>query len=81
MKKIYVFLVMVLCGIEICEAQIAAWDFTGVGTVSLPTYAATTFNANLVSAAGANNISRGSTAAWSTGSNSCLLYTSPSPRD
>jgi hypothetical protein len=50
--------------------QIAAWDFTGVGGTTLPTYAATTFNANLVSTSGANTITRGSTAAWSTGSNS-----------
>lgn len=61
---------MVFCGFEICEAQIAAWDFTGVGGTTLPTYAATTFNANLVSAAGWNNITRGATAAWSTGANS-----------
>jgi hypothetical protein len=50
--------------------QIAAWDFTGVGSTSLPTYAATTFNSNLVSTSGANNITRGATAAWSTGGNS-----------
>jgi hypothetical protein len=50
--------------------QIAAWDFTGVGTSSISTLAATTFNSNLVSTSGANNISRGSSAAWSTGGNS-----------
>ncbi len=49
---------------------LAAWDFYGVGSTSLPTYAATVFNANLVSASGANNITRGATAAWSTGGNS-----------
>ena len=50
--------------------QIAAWDFTGVGSTSLPTFTATTFNANLVSTSGANNITRGSGANWSTGTNS-----------
>ncbi len=50
--------------------QIAAWDFTGVGGTSLPTYAATTFNPNLVSSSGANNITRGATAPWSTANNS-----------
>ena len=50
--------------------QIAAWDFTGVGITSLPTYAATTFNSNLVSTSGANNITRGAGASWSNGGNS-----------
>lgn len=50
--------------------QIAAWDFTGVGSTSLPTLAATTFNTNLVATSGANNITRGTGAAWSTGNNS-----------
>src|SRR5690606_19486632 len=47
---------------------IAAWDFAGVGTTSLPTYAATTFDANLVSAA--NEVTRGAGAAWSNAGNS-----------
>jgi len=50
--------------------QIAAWDFTGVGSTSLPVFAATTFNSGLVSTSGANNITRGATAAWSTANNS-----------
>ncbi|MCX6121831.1 MAG: lamin tail domain-containing protein [Ignavibacteriales bacterium] len=50
--------------------QIAAWDFTGAGTTSLPTYAATTFDAHLVSTSGANNITRGAAASWSNASNS-----------
>ena len=44
----------------ILPVPIAGWDFTGVG--SYATFAATTFAANLVSASGANNIKRGSTA-------------------
>ncbi|MBL7703076.1 MAG: T9SS type A sorting domain-containing protein [Ferruginibacter sp.] len=64
-------MIVVLClGVGKGRAQIAAWDFTGFGSTSLPTFAATTFNANLVSASGANNITRGSGAAWSTGNNS-----------
>jgi endonuclease I len=51
-------------------ATIAAWDFTGVGSASLPSYAATLFNSSLVSSSGANTITRGSTAAWSTANNS-----------
>jgi hypothetical protein len=49
---------------------LAAWDFTGVGSTSLPTYAATTFNSGLSTTSGANNITRGADAAWSTASNS-----------
>ncbi|MFZ4402055.1 MAG: YDG domain-containing protein, partial [Bacteroidales bacterium] len=49
---------------------IAAWCFFGVGSSSLPTFAATTINTNLVSTSGANNITRGTTAAWSSAGNS-----------
>ena len=50
---------------------IAAWDFNAVvsGT-TYTTYTATTFNGNLVSTSGANNITRGTNAAWSTAGNS-----------
>ncbi len=50
------------------KSQIAAWDLTG--QASPATFAATTFNANLISSTGANNITRGGGAASSTGSNS-----------
>ena len=49
---------------------IAGWDFTGVGTSTLNTLAATTFDANLITTSGASNITRGAGAAWSTGNNS-----------
>ncbi len=49
---------------------IAGWDFTGVGSTTVSTLAATTFDANLDNASGANNITRGAGAAWSTGNNS-----------
>ncbi len=51
------------------KAQIAAWDFTGQNA-GPATVAATTFNANLVSASGANNITRGAGAAGSAANNS-----------
>jgi hypothetical protein len=73
MKKIgllYLSVFVLLCFSNITWGQIAAWDFTGVGTTSLPTYAATTFNSNLVSSSSLNLITRGSTAAWSTAGNS-----------
>jgi hypothetical protein len=70
MKK-GILLFILACGMNYLGwGQIAAWDFTGVGSTSLPTYAATTFNSNLVSTSGANNITRGATAAWSTANNS-----------
>jgi hypothetical protein len=47
---------------------IAAWDFTGASTPT--TFAATTFNSNLISTTGANNITRGAGAAASAGANS-----------
>ncbi|WP_293890837.1 YDG domain-containing protein, partial [Flavobacterium sp.] len=50
---------------------LAGWDLFGVlsGT-TLTTYTATTFNAGLVSTSGANNITRGATAAYSGANNS-----------
>ncbi len=59
----------VLClGVEKGWGQIAAWDFFGQSSPA--TFAATTFNSNLVITSGANNITRGSGATSSTGSNS-----------
>ena len=49
--------------------QIAAWDFFGENT-GVATSTADLFNINLISAAGANNITRGATAAFSTANNS-----------
>lgn len=49
-------------------APIAAWDFFGQSSPA--TFAATTFDANLVATSGANTITRGTGAASSTGSNS-----------
>ncbi len=56
--------------INSAPAVIAAWDFTGVGSTSLPTYPATTFNTNLVSTSNANTITRGAGAVWSNANNS-----------
>ncbi|MFZ4399843.1 MAG: endonuclease [Bacteroidales bacterium] len=56
--------------VNVNSGPIAAWDFYSVGSSSLPTYAATTFSSNLISLSGANNITRGPNAAWSTASNS-----------
>ena len=50
------------------SGQIAAWDFTGAAAPA--TFAATTFNANLVSTSGANNVTRGAGASASAGANS-----------
>jgi hypothetical protein len=50
------------------NAQIAAWNF--FGAASPVTWPSSTFNANLVSTAGANNVTRGAGAAASAGSNS-----------
>jgi hypothetical protein len=49
-------------------AQIAGWDFTGQNNVA--TVAATTFDPNLVTTGGANNITRGPGAPSSNGANS-----------
>ncbi len=53
----------------IALGQIAAWDFTGNNTATA-TFTATTFNTNLVSAAGANNVTRGAGAVASSANNS-----------
>ena len=50
------------------QAPIAAWDFTG--SSSPVTWPSSIFNANLVTASSANNVTRGATAAASTGANS-----------
>ncbi len=69
MKKIQLFLFVSLFLLPtISWGQIAAWDFTGAGNTATAT--ATTFNSNLVSASGANNITRGAGASASSGANS-----------
>src|ERR1035438_5193842 len=50
------------------NAQIAAWDFTG--SSSPVTWPSSLFNANLVTASSANNVTRGATAGASSGANS-----------
>ncbi len=67
-KMCLVCFLSLLLSRDIALCQIAAWDFTGASTPT--TWAATTFNSNLVSASGANNITRGSGAAGSAGGNS-----------
>ena len=54
----------------VTPVPIAAWDFTGVGSTTLASLAATTFDTNLVTASGANTITRGATATWSNAGNS-----------
>jgi hypothetical protein len=56
--------------LTVTAGPIAAWDFTGIGSVTNTTVAATTFSANLVSTSGGSNISRGANAAWSIAANS-----------
>lgn len=74
MKKLLlaksVLVLFVLLAVSKSYGQIAAWDFTGIGGSSIASTAATTFNANLVTASNANHITRGAGAAWSTGNNS-----------
>ena len=70
MKKEILFFMFIFEMSTLGWGQIAAWDFTGVGSTSLPAFAATTFNSGLISASGANNITRGATAPWSTANNS-----------
>ncbi|PKL83211.1 MAG: hypothetical protein CVV24_06050, partial [Ignavibacteriae bacterium HGW-Ignavibacteriae-3] len=71
MRKTLLFLLTALFFVpSINWGQIAAWDFTGIGSSTIASTAATTFNANLVSASNANQITRGATAGWSTGANS-----------
>lgn len=52
--------------------QIAAWNLNGIpnSITGATTYAATTFDTNLVTTGTASNITRGAGAAWSTGNNS-----------
>jgi len=66
--KVLVIFLLWCCIGKTASAQIAAWDFTGQNTIA--TFSATTFNANLNSANGANNITRGLSAVASTGINS-----------
>src|SRR6476620_5585211 len=69
MKKVYLLLILFIAvGLTNVQAQIAGWDFTGAAAPA--TFAATTFNANLVSTSGANNVTRGAGAASSAGANS-----------
>ncbi len=70
MQRVIIPLAVLMIGCINTTAQIAAWNFTGIGTTTIATTPATTFNANLVSTAGANNITRGAGASWSTGGNS-----------
>ena len=67
-KLLLSFLLVVITALN-SQAQIAAWDFFGQNT-GPATVTATTFNANLVATAGANNITRGPGAAGSTANNS-----------
>ncbi len=72
MKKLFTSYFLLLTFLAVAfnsNAQIAAWDFFGQNT-GPATVAATTFNANLISTAGANNITRGAGAAGSTANNS-----------
>ncbi len=64
--KLKLFLVTLLIS-AVSWGQVAAWDFTGLGSTSLPTATATVFNANMDSS---NSITRGATAGWSTAGNS-----------
>lgn len=61
-------LLLLLLGSVVSWGQIAAWDFFGQSSPA--TFTATTFNSNLVLSSGANNITRGSSAASSAASNS-----------
>jgi hypothetical protein len=60
----------VIRALTVVPLPIAAWDFTGVGSVTNTTIAATTFDANLISSSGGSDISRGAGAAWSSANNS-----------
>ena len=64
--KLKLFLVTLLIS-AVSWGQVAAWDFTGLGSTSLPTATATVFNTNMDSS---NSITRGATAGWSTAGNS-----------
>ncbi|MFZ4456142.1 MAG: beta strand repeat-containing protein [Bacteroidales bacterium] len=54
--------------LTVTGAPIAAWCFYGVGSTSIASFAATTFNSNLVLAK--DSITRGAKAAWSVAGNS-----------
>ena len=54
----------------VTAVPVAAWDFTGVGSTSLASLAATTFSTDLVSTTNASEITRGGTAGWSNAGNS-----------
>ena len=56
--------------LTITPVPLAAWNFNGVGSSSLPSIAATTFSANLDSIGGKGKITRGASAAWSNAGNS-----------
>ena len=56
----------VLQPLTVIAVPIAAWDFTGVGSTTIATLAATTLNTSLA----ATSITRGANAGWSTGGNS-----------
>ncbi|MDD4148897.1 MAG: hypothetical protein PHE33_02600, partial [Bacteroidales bacterium] len=58
----------VTCSGTVSELLLAAWDFYGQSSPA--TFAATTFDGNLISTAGANLITRGAGATSSVGSNS-----------
>ena len=61
-------MIVLSLGVGKSWGQIAAWDFFGQSSPA--TFAATTFNANLVSTSGASNITRGAGAGSSAASNS-----------
>ena len=67
MKKFILLLVFLVAVSTVGWGQVAAWDFSGQSSPA--TFAATTFNANLISTSGASNITRGSGAAASSASN------------
>jgi len=73
-KKVMItlFLSFFLIGGNVMAQPIAAWNFFGLeqSVETATTMAATTFDANLVSTGGANLITRGPGAPWSTGVNS-----------
>ena len=62
----YAAAIDVVQSLTVVPVPIAAWDFTGVGTTTVATLAATTLDTGLTS----TSITRGATAAWSTGANS-----------
>jgi hypothetical protein len=64
--KLLILTILFFSNISFSFGQIAAWDFFGV-TTAIPTYAATTFDANLSSS---NLITRGAGASASSASNS-----------